>query len=546
VTETTTALDAPFDHLDPLQEGVLLWPKVFSHREDMPEVGGQDRRVCVIGAGIAGLVAAYELARRQFQVTVLESSERCGGRIHTHYFEDGSYGELGAMRIPYMHSAALDYVEQFDLPTRYFVNVNPAGRFSFDGIGSTIGIFDDERRTDGASAQFALLQQAFPGMNRITAAGLRDGPRGLLFNLLVNPLLRHLKDDAEKWALLRADATTPLVSQLRNTKLREYAMSTSIGLNTADWNYLSRATGLACLQDCSVAQFVLDMIPPLLSGAMVEIIGGMELLPKAFLHRLRESRVIVRSKVTSIAVSEKVSVSWRTGRDGNARELFDYVVVAVPPPALRKLNFECAHALDEKVAAISATKMGPLAKSLLHCRERFWEVEPLSIFGGLSFTNLSSQQCWYPSDNSLRYRDNSGRSRYRARNPDLSRRPGVLTASYLWGPSARKFARIADEAKTKQVIADLAALHQLDPEFVERQVLSSVHKYWADGFTLLDTSHYRHLGAPLRDAAHVARVFFAGEHVSMVHGWMISAIVSALAAVRHVLEANARWTATQA
>ena len=35
------------------------------------------------------------------QVTLLESSERVGGRVDTYYAEDGSwYGDLGAMRFP--------------------------------------------------------------------------------------------------------------------------------------------------------------------------------------------------------------------------------------------------------------------------------------------------------------------------------------------------------------------------------------------------------------------------------------------------------------
>ena len=39
------------------------------------------RRVVVVGAGAAGLMAARELARAGIAVTVLEARERCGGRI---------------------------------------------------------------------------------------------------------------------------------------------------------------------------------------------------------------------------------------------------------------------------------------------------------------------------------------------------------------------------------------------------------------------------------------------------------------------------------
>lgn len=41
------------------------------------------KKVAVIGAGIAGLSAAYKLKKAGFEVTVFESSDRVGGRMHT-------------------------------------------------------------------------------------------------------------------------------------------------------------------------------------------------------------------------------------------------------------------------------------------------------------------------------------------------------------------------------------------------------------------------------------------------------------------------------
>ncbi len=41
------------------------------------------KRVVVIGAGLAGLVAAFELKRQGHEVTVLEAQSRVGGRIYT-------------------------------------------------------------------------------------------------------------------------------------------------------------------------------------------------------------------------------------------------------------------------------------------------------------------------------------------------------------------------------------------------------------------------------------------------------------------------------
>ena len=41
---------------------------------------GRGRSVVILGAGIAGLVSAYELERAGFRVTLIEARERIGGR----------------------------------------------------------------------------------------------------------------------------------------------------------------------------------------------------------------------------------------------------------------------------------------------------------------------------------------------------------------------------------------------------------------------------------------------------------------------------------
>ncbi|MGD1809538.1 FAD-dependent oxidoreductase [Dapis sp. BLCC M126] len=43
-----------------------------------------------------------------------------GGRIKIHYFRDGTYGELGAMRIPASHGCTLHYIDKFKLPKKTF------------------------------------------------------------------------------------------------------------------------------------------------------------------------------------------------------------------------------------------------------------------------------------------------------------------------------------------------------------------------------------------------------------------------------------------
>ena len=93
--------------------------------EDKP---GARKRVVVIGAGMAGLVAAYELKRQGHDVAVLEAQNRVGGRVFTcREFAPGLYAEAGAMRIPRSHDLTIEYCELFDLPMRPFVMGNPKG-----------------------------------------------------------------------------------------------------------------------------------------------------------------------------------------------------------------------------------------------------------------------------------------------------------------------------------------------------------------------------------------------------------------------------------
>lgn len=86
----------------------------------------KDKKVAVLGAGVAGLSAAFELRKLGFDITIFEAREnRIGGRIYTHYFDNEHYGELGAMRIPVSHEATWHYINLFGLNTRSFVQVNP-------------------------------------------------------------------------------------------------------------------------------------------------------------------------------------------------------------------------------------------------------------------------------------------------------------------------------------------------------------------------------------------------------------------------------------
>src|SRR5205823_6634343 len=76
------------------------------------------KKIIIIGAGMAGLSAAYELTQLGHDVNILEARSRPGGRVQTlrEPFSAGLYAEAGAARIPDNHDLTLKYVKLFGLP----------------------------------------------------------------------------------------------------------------------------------------------------------------------------------------------------------------------------------------------------------------------------------------------------------------------------------------------------------------------------------------------------------------------------------------------
>ena len=111
------------------------------------------RKIIIIGAGMAGLSAGYELTQAGHDVTILEARAIPGGRVHTlrEPFADGQYAECGAARIPDDHDLTLKYVKLFDVPLE---PMYPSNLSALRANGSSMQQVSIDGFTDGLSQFF--------------------------------------------------------------------------------------------------------------------------------------------------------------------------------------------------------------------------------------------------------------------------------------------------------------------------------------------------------------------------------------------------------
>ena len=97
--------------------GLLFLPYVARARaRGEIKLAGESKNVVVLGGGLAGLAAGYELKRAGHNVTVLEARKAPGGRVRTlRNFSDGLYAEAGPTSFPQNHSFTWGYATDFGL-----------------------------------------------------------------------------------------------------------------------------------------------------------------------------------------------------------------------------------------------------------------------------------------------------------------------------------------------------------------------------------------------------------------------------------------------
>lgn len=520
-----------------------------------PEKNLNNKRIGIIGGGLSGMAAAFELRKRGANVTVFEAEEkRIGGRVYTNYFDEKNslYGELGAMRVPISHECTWKYINLFKLKTRPFVNTNENAfiyvrcqRMKDDSKGINVKkniypYFDMDSMESKASFS-ELTEFAFSGsLNDINVEDRKD-------ILLIK---EKYPESIEKWS------SPNQVQALKMLNLSNGAIQ-CMGSVESHFGALYNVSNFELLQD----EYSLNL------SFAYEVEDGMAKLPYAIYTSLNKKYPM---EYKGIPIENIGKCTWLKGTkvrkvsfdkshnkikiqtDRKSME-FDYVICAIPFGCLRDIEITPCLS-SEKMTAIRDINYVSSFKALFLCKRRFWEEgkEFDPILGGVSNTDLTISTIWYPSDNAIMAEndDDSARCVYRGSTFDkwkckegnVSKSKGVLLASYAHTLDANRIGGISDNEKFELIKRQVEKVHGLPEGYMDDIVEEYKFMYWPNNPNSLGAfCHY--VGDQKMDLSYAAykpeyneRLYFAGEHICQSHGWMQSAIQSGMRAANDVVK----------
>src|ERR671915_637224 len=333
-------------------------------------------RVLVLGGGLAGLTAAYELGKAGYDCRVLEARPRPGGRVftvrrgtqseeegpgQTAAFDDGLYFNAGPMRISHHHRTTLAYCRELQVPVEVFV-------------------------ADSDSAYLYQTRSSTLTGRRIRLREARADFDGYIAELLSKALSQAQLDqpltneDREKLlAYLRRLGALDQQRQYRGSPRRS--------------GYQERSAPLP-LHDLLGANFDFYLgIDWDSQPTMFQVVGGMDRLPAALAQRLG-NRIVHRAAVREIRQSERGVWEIYADKDGRPRRVdADYCVCTIPLPVLSGIQKDLSQPVQSAISAASYDGAGKIG---LQFRRRFWEQDD-EIYGGRSWTDQEIGQIIYPS-----------------------------------------------------------------------------------------------------------------------------------------------------
>jgi monoamine oxidase len=455
--------------------------------------GFTPQKIIVIGAGLAGLSAAYELTEAGHEVTVLEARARPGGRVYTlrEPFSDGLHAEAGAGRIPDNHTFTLKYAKLFGLTLAPFQPSTLAHMYRVGGQRA--------RASSGGDLDLTGLPLA------LTPAERKLGLMGL-WQHYVTPVLAELGDPtAPNWppqSLRKFDRVT--FAGFLRAQGASPAAATLLVMPFYQPNE-DRLSALWWLRDTALAQG---------EQQRFKIRGGNDLLPRAFAARLADN-IRYGAAVTGIAHDDR-SVRVAYTQAGMPQHLAgNFLVCAIPFSLLRTLEISPALSASKR-RAISELPYDSVTRVYLQVRQRYWEPSGLNGFG---ITDLPDE-IWQGTF------DQPG--------------PRAILTSYMFGPQAQRVAAMEADRRVAFMIDHIEGVFP----GIRQQVELGASFVWDDEPWSRGAYAIFEPGQMFSLLAHVARpegqIHFAGEHTSAWHGWMQGALESGNRVSREIQAVVAR------
>ena len=476
--------------------GLLAVPEAEAEAGQLRLVDGKGTRVVILGAGIAGLVAAYELGKAGWSCTVLEARQRAGGRNWTIRngtevefttglrqscaFGEGNYFNAGPARLPSVHRHMLGYCHELGVPLEVEVNSSRGAFMQCDQLNGGKPVTERRAVNDTRGHVSELLAKCIR--------------KGALDEEITTEDRERMIDFLRQYGDLQPDLL------YKGSERSGFKVPPGAGkakpeaLDPLPMHALLDAD----LWQGMLAEEVIDWQP-----TMFQPIGGMDRIPAAFEKRLG-SVVRYGAAVRSIRQSGSgVTVVYRDERTGTDQTVAaDYCICAMPLSIVRTLDADFSPDVRKVIDGTSYDSAYKIAWEA----PRFWETEN-GIYGGLSYLKQTVNVVWYPSARMFSER-------------------GVVIGGYSI-ENGTAFGKLPNlEAKldaSRQAIEMLHPGHGRDlskPVYISWGHIPYNLGSWISGFGRRGEGTMDALLVPDR------RVYFAGDHTSHLVGWQEGAALS--------------------
>jgi monoamine oxidase len=442
-------------------------------------------RVVILGAGLAGMTAAYELGKVGYDCRILEARARPGGRVftvrrgtiseedgpgQTAAFDEGLYFNAGPMRISHHHHTTLAYCRELNVATEVFVpDCESAFLYQTRGplAGRRIRLREARADFDGHIAE--LLSKALSQTQLDQPLTTEDRDRVLAYLRRLGALdqQRQYRGSPRRGADDQGRPSAPLALRDLFSGIPDFYVQ-------SDWS--SQPT-------------------------MMQVAGGMDRLPAALAERLKD-RIVYRAAVREIRQSARGVWVIYANADGRTQRVdADYCISTIPLPVLTTIEKDLSQPVQ---AAISAATYDGAGKIGLQFKRRFWEQDD-EIYGGRSWTDQDIGQIIYPSHG-------------------FNGRKGVLVGYYL--DFARTMRDRPPVERQRLALEQGARFHpQYATEFDTAFSVTWPRVPWSRGSWRSESGAALEALSALRQPD--GRVHFAGDYMTDMSSWMQGAFESA-------------------